>query len=293
MEDLHHRQVITVADVRRAHGSLTVTEDAIITPSARDLAASLGIQFVPQTKAHATAASAEPALARKAFPAMTACDLAARIDHTNLAPAASADDIERLCDEAVRLGVAAVCVHPTRVTSAAARLRGTAVAVCGVVGFPSGAHETAVKELEAARCVQGGAVEIDMVANCGLLRDGKVNCYHADIRAVRAAIGAEIVLKVIVEAPLLSSADVVRAATIAAAAGADFVKTSTGVYANARVEDIVLLRRALPPGAKIKAAGGIRSSAQALALLAAGADRLGTSASLEIVQELRQSPPGV
>jgi deoxyribose-phosphate aldolase len=219
---------------------------------------------------------------------MTPEALAARIDHTNLSPGAAADDIARLCDEAVRYGFAAVCVNPARVAFAASRLRDRPVAVCAVAGFPSGGHDTAGKASEARMCVQNGAREIDMVANTGYLRDGSIECYHADIKAVRSAIGAETTLKVIIEAPLLEPADIVRAAVIAANAGADFVKTSTGVYASAREDDVALLRRVLPPEVKIKAAGGIRSAVRALAFLSLGAHRIGTSASVQIIEELKK-----
>lgn len=277
------RQLITAKEVRQAQGTLTVAPNAIITPSARDLAESLGVRIVTQAVEETHAPEEEP-IPDQAGPE----NLARRIDHTNLAPDASADDILRLCDEAIRYGFASVCVHPIRVALAAKRLDGRPTAVCGVVGFPSGGHDSAVKALEATLCVRNGAREIDMVAHAGLLRDDNINAYHADISAVRSAIGADTILKVIIEAPLLDSSGIVRAAAIAANAGANFVKTSTGVYTKAREEDVILLRRALPAEVGIKAAGGIRTAEQARKFFSLGADRIGTSTSVQIVQESAQ-----
>jgi len=274
------RQLITAKDIREARGSLTVPPSVIITPSARDLAATLGIQIIIQAADQLESPKEEPQSESAATD-----DLAPRIDHTNLAPAATADDILRLCDEAVEFGFASVCVQPVRVALAAKRLDGKATAVCGVVGFPSGGHDAVIKAQEASLCVHHGADEIDMVAHAGLLRDDNINSYHADIAGVRTAIGVDTILKVIIEAPLLDPAEIVRAAVIAATAGANYVKTSTGVYTKAREEDVVLLRRALPADIKIKAAGGIRTAAQARQFLSLGADRLGTSASVEIIKE--------
>lgn len=274
------RQLITAKEIRQAQDTLTVSPGAIITPSARDLAESLGVQIVIKA-AEETAHSEETPKTEPTAPA----DIASKIDHTNLAPDATADDIARLCDEAIQYRFASVCVHPVRVALAARRLEGKAIAVCGVVGFPSGGHASAVKALEATLCVQSGAGEIDMVAHAGLLHDDNITAYHADIGAVRSAIGPDAILKVIIEAPLLDPAGIVQAAVIAANAGADYVKTSTGVYAKAREEDVILLRRALPEEIKIKAAGGIRTAAQARKFLLVGADRIGTSASVQIVRE--------
>jgi deoxyribose-phosphate aldolase len=218
--------------------------------------------------------------------AMTGAELASRIEHANLAPHATSADIGRLCDEVRTYGFAAVCVHPVRVGAAAACLAGTRTEICSVVGFPSGAHETMVKAREAGRCVEMGAVAIDMVASGGLLLDGDARGYADDILAVRRAIGDNVVLKVIIEAPLLGSSGVVEASRLAAESGADYIKTSTGVYAQARLEDVRLLRRVLAPWIKIKAAGGIRTVASALELVAAGADRIGSSSSVAIVREM-------
>ena len=218
--------------------------------------------------------------------ALTRDDLSARIEHANLAPGATRAAIERLCDEAREHGFAAVCVQPVHVAIAVASLHGTRTLVCAVAGFPSGAHEPAIKASEAARCAGEGAGAIDMVANSGWLLDGDVPAYADDICTVRRAIGDNIVLKVIIEAPLLGPAGVATAARLAVESGADYIKTSTGVYAPARVEDVSLLRSIIPQRIKIKAAGGIRTAAFAMELIAAGADRIGTSASLAIIREM-------
>jgi len=217
---------------------------------------------------------------------LTARELASHIDHANLRPDATAADIAALCTEARRYGFAVVCVNPVHVGKAAAELQGSSVAVCAAVGFPSGAHSTDIKAAEAATCVYEGAREIDIVANAGWLKDGDHNRYVDDMRAVRRAIGDAIILKVIIEASLLSEPEIIRAAELAVQGGADLVKTSTGVYGKARIEDVQLLRRVLPPRVKIKAAGGIRTAESACAFIAAGAERIGVSASVGIMQQV-------
>jgi deoxyribose-phosphate aldolase len=213
---------------------------------------------------------------------MESCDLARLIDHTNLRPDATAADVRTLCAEAREHGFATACVNPIWVATAAAELKGTDVGVCAVVGFPTGAHTTPIKVAEAIQCVRSGATEIDMVANHGWLKEGRDEDYKLDIAAVRAAIGSGVILKVIIEASLLTEAQIIRAAALVAAAGADLVKTSTGIYGQARLEDVILLRRILPPHVKIKAAGGIRTAEQARTLIDVGAERIGTSSSVEI-----------
>jgi deoxyribose-phosphate aldolase len=213
-------------------------------------------------------------------------DLASRIEHACLMPNATAADIGRLCAEAREWRFAAVCVHPARVAAAVACLTGSHTGVCAVVGFPSGAHDSLTKAHEAQRAAGNGVTAIDMVAGSGLLLDGDVRAYAEDIVAVRRAIGDRLILKVIIEAPLLGPHLMVEAARLAVQSGADYVKTSTGVYAQARLEDVRLLRSVLEPRIKIKAAGGIRTAAFALDLIVAGADRIGTSRSVEIIQEL-------
>jgi len=210
-------------------------------------------------------------------------DLSGYIDHTNLKPDATAADIAMLCEEAVRYGFASVCVHPYWVALAADLLRGCRVPVGTVVGFPLGANTTGTKRFEADEAVQFGASEIDMVINIGELKGRNFPAVESDIRGVVRASGGKTV-KVIIETALLTDEEKVSACAIARSAGADFVKTSTGfASAGATVADVRLMRRVVGPEVKIKAAGGIRDEAAARALIAAGADRLGASASVKIV----------
>ncbi len=240
-----------------------------------------------------------------------AATLAARIDHTLLAPAATAADVERLCAEANRHGLHAVCVNPLHVRLAAAAVR-PPVAVCSVADFPLGACVTEVRALQAARAVADGATEVDVVLQLGRLcqalppqatgdgpggrgdaiDDRELRAVQDDLVAVIAAArdaaaraGAPgCVVKVILETGLLDERRTIAGALLAAGAGADFVKTSTGVAVpGATVDDVLLLREVLGSRCRIKASGGIRTRAAALALLAAGADRLGCSASLAII----------
>ncbi len=206
------------------------------------------------------------------------------IDHTNLKQDARRADIERLCDEAVRYGFATVCVNSCWVPLASQRLAGTGVGVTTVVGFPLGAASTQAKAAETAQAVADGANEIDMVLNVGRLKDGDDAYCTADISAVVAAAGSATV-KVILECCLLSDDETVRACEDAVAAGAGFVKTSTGFSTGgATVHDVELMRRTVGDRCKVKAAGGMHTRAEAEAMVAAGADRLGTSASIAIVE---------
>lgn len=274
-------RVITESDLRNISGEFRIPRGTVVTPAARDHADAHGIKIiVTEVTSPKVMASSESVT--------SAPSLASRIDHTLLHPDATAADILNLCTEAREHGFAAVCVNPTLVATASRALQGSGVHVCAVVGFPTGAHATSVKVAEAAHCIEAGAQEIDMVANTGWLKDGRSADYAADITAVRQRIGAGIVLKVIIEAPLLTPEQIIRAATLAAHSGCDYVKTSTGVYSKARTEDVRLLRKALPERVKIKAAGGIRTVADANALIAAGADRLGTSNSIAIIWEAKK-----
>jgi deoxyribose-phosphate aldolase len=217
--------------------------------------------------------------------------LAARIDHTLLRPETTPADIDRLCEEAVRYGCAAVCVNPIYVARAAERLAGTSVKVATVVGFPLGAGLTAVRVTEASLALAQGAQELDIVLPIGPFRAGAVEAVRADLQAiivVAHAVGA--VCKVILETALLSPEEKVQAARLAVEAGADFVKTSTGFGpGGATAEDVALLRRAVGPTVGVKASGGIRTAEQAIAMIEAGATRLGTSATVAILEAL---PPG-
>ncbi|WP_245645773.1 deoxyribose-phosphate aldolase [Pseudonocardia acaciae] len=209
------------------------------------------------------------------------------IDHTLLKPEATAADIERLCAEAIQYELKAVCVNPYWASHAAATLTGSTVALCTVVGFPFGASRSTIKSAEATQARAEGATEIDMVVNLGAVKGGDFDTAESDIRAVRDATeGAT--LKVIIEATALTEQELTRLVGIVAAAGADFVKTSTGYHptGGARLTDVTLIRKALgnaPLG--IKASGGIRTYAFATDLIAAGATRLGASASIALINE--------
>ena len=220
---------------------------------------------------------------------MEAGDIAARIDHTLLRPEVTAYDVNALCQEALRFGFATVCVNPLWTARCASALRGTRVGICSVVGFPLGAMVSDVKVFEARRAIGDGASEIDMVLLVGALKAGDLEAVRQDISAVLAACregGA--LLKVIIEAALLSDDEKAAACTVAETAGADFVKTSTGFGpGGATVADVVLMRRVVGSEMGVKAAGGIRDLDQALAMIAAGATRIGTSAGVKIVAEAR------
>ena len=204
-------------------------------------------------------------------------ELASHIDHTVLRPDAQTVDIVRACEVARELGCASVCVNPIHVGLASRLLEGSSVLVVGVVGFPFGATYTAVKVLETELAVRDGAAEIDMVLSIGQLRDDELASVESDITAVvRAAAGRPV--KVILECGLLTDAQKREAAEIAARAGAAFVKTSTGFLGSgATVHDVTLLHEAVGTRLSVKATGGIRFFEDAVALLEAGASRLGAS----------------
>ena len=217
------------------------------------------------------------------------------IDHTLLKPDATRADIERLCDEAAEFGFATVCVNPAWVAACAARLRDTAVGVCSVVGFPLGATTPDVKGYETARVLSDGAREVDMVINVGALKSGDFRAVERDIEAVtRPSRAAGALSKVIIEAALLTDEEKVTACTIAKAAAADFVKTSTGFGpGGATVADVALMRRVVGEDMGVKAAGGVRDLQGLEAMIQAGASRIGASAGVKIVQQSRgQAPAG-
>jgi deoxyribose-phosphate aldolase len=211
--------------------------------------------------------------------------LASLIDHTLLKPDATRDEVERLCREAAQFCFASVCVNPVWVPLAAEILRGSGVPVCTVIGFPSGAHAPDVKAYETRRAVEQGAQEVDMVINVGALKSRDYALVERDIRGVVEASGRDTVVKVILETSLLTRDEKVMGATLAKAAGADFVKTSTGFAGGgATVEDVRLLRETVGPELGVKASGGIRSKEDAEAMVAAGANRIGASAGVKIVR---------
>ncbi len=212
-------------------------------------------------------------------------DMASHIDHTLLKADATASDIDELCGEAMEHRFASVCVNSTWVKRCAEILMGSGVLVCTVVGFPLGASLSEVKSYEARRAIEDGACEIDMVLNVGAMKSGMTSVVHADIAAVAATChshGAR--LKVILETCLLTKDEIAQASEIAKAAGADFVKTSTGFSTGgATLEDVALMRRAVGPVLGVKASGGVRTTEDATAMLEAGATRIGASASIAIV----------
>ncbi len=216
---------------------------------------------------------------------MTAQELAKTIDHTLLKPDATAAQILKICDEAKTYGFASVCVNPSRIALVAKALEGTDVTPCCVVGFPLGAIPSESKAAEAAVAVKNGAREIDMVIDIGAAKDGDWARVESDIAAVKAACG-EARLKVIIETCLLTDEEKVQACLAAKRAGADFVKTSTGFSkGGATVEDVRLMREAVGPEMGVKASGGIHNRAEALAMLEAGATRIGASSGIAIVSE--------
>ena len=212
--------------------------------------------------------------------------LAAMIDHTLLRPEATAAEVVALCQEATDLGVAAVCVSPSQLPITAGL--GVGIDVATVIGFPSGAHQPAVKAHEAEVAIDAGATEIDMVMNLGLARAGEWQAVADDMAAVRASAPDSILVKVIIESAVLTDAEIVEACRAAEAAGADYVKTSTGFHpaGGASVEAVRLMADTVGGRLGVKASGGIRDAEAALAMVAAGATRIGCSASRAILDGL-------
>ena len=213
----------------------------------------------------------------------TRAEIAAIIDHTLLTPEATGAQVADIIAQADRLGVCAVCVSPSRLPVRVPE----GLALATVCGFPSGAHTGAVKAAEAADAVARGADEIDMVVNLGLVKEGDADGVEADIRAVRRACEGAL-LKVIIESAALTDTEIVACCRAAEAAGADFVKTSTGFHpaGGATVGAVGLMRATVGDRLGVKASGGIRTAADALAMVAAGASRLGVSASLAVLEGL-------
>jgi deoxyribose-phosphate aldolase len=211
-------------------------------------------------------------------------DIAKTIDHTNLKAITTEEEIRKLCGEARQYGFASVCVNPVFVPTVAAELAGSEVLTCSVVGFPLGADPTEVKAAETEWAVDQGAQEIDMVIHIGALKAGATDRVTRDIAAVVDAAAGKTV-KVIIETCYLSDEEKRKACSCAQQAGAHFVKTSTGFGSGgATVEDVALMREAVGDTMKVKASGGIRSYEDALAMLEAGADRIGASAGIKITE---------
>lgn len=207
------------------------------------------------------------------------------IDHTNLKPTATTADIERLCAEAVEYGFASVCINPYRVSMAKEILKDTDVKVCTVIGFPLGANTVDTKIFETKKALSDGCDEFDMVINVGALKEGLYDLVKSEIEKIRAEIPNKI-LKVIIETGLLDENEKIIASQLACAAGADFVKTCTGISpGKATAEDIQLIKTVVDKynGVKIKASGGIRTYEDAKIMIDAGAERIGASAGVQIV----------
>ena len=209
--------------------------------------------------------------------------LASYIDHTILKPEAQQAEVEKLCDEATRYKFASVCVNPYWVPLVVERLKGSGVLTCCVIGFPLGATSTECKVGEAEACLRNGADEVDMVINIGALKDRDLDTVRNDIASVKRACRTK-VLKVIIETCLLTDEEKEIACRLSCEAGADFVKTSTGFSKSGAVAaDVALMRRIVGPEMGVKASGGVRTQADALAMIEAGASRIGASASISII----------
>jgi deoxyribose-phosphate aldolase len=221
-------------------------------------------------------------------------DVAGMIDHTLLKPDASRSEIEKLCREAAEYRFASVCVNPTWVAACARLLHGSSVKVCSVVGFPLGATTPDVKHYETRRALFDGAREIDMVINVGALKSGELRVVERDIEAVTGPCReAGAISKVIIEAALLTDDEKVTACTLAKAAAADYVKTSTGFGpGGATAADVALMRRVVGEDMGVKAAGGVKDLDALKAMVAAGATRVGASAGVRIVQESKGGAKG-
>jgi deoxyribose-phosphate aldolase len=214
-------------------------------------------------------------------------NFARMIDHTLLKAEATKEQIEKLCAEAKQFNFASVCVNPTWVKRSSELLQGSDVLVCTVIGFPLGANTPAVKAFEAKDAIANGAKEVDMVINIGALKDKNYEHVQADIAAVVEAAKGSALVKVIIEACLLTDEEKVKACELAVAAGADYVKTSTGFSTGgATAEDIALMRKTVGPELGVKASGGVRSLEDMKKMVEAGATRIGASSGVAIMNGL-------
>ncbi len=215
-------------------------------------------------------------------------DVLKKIDHTLLKPDATKDQIKRVCDEAKQYGFASVCVNPSYIRLVSEELRGSSVSPCCVVGFPLGATMPDVKAYETDAAINAGAKEIDMVINIGAAKSGEWDTVKKDIGAVVRASRGRALVKVIIEACLLTDEEKVKACSAAVEAGADFVKTSTGFSKHgATIDDVKLMRKTVGARTGVKAAGGVKDIKSANDMIAAGANRLGTSSGVEIAKALK------
>jgi deoxyribose-phosphate aldolase len=217
---------------------------------------------------------------------MNSQTIASLIDHTILKPEALRSEVKTVCEEALTYQFASVCVNSFWTPFVASELRGSEVKVCTVAGFPLGAASTAAKVAETRAAIADGAQEIDMVINIGALRGGETGIVESDIRVVAEASHAQgAIVKAIIETALLTDEEKVLACRAAVAAGADFVKTSTGFSrGGATTDDVALMRRTVGPALGVKASGGIRTLDDLRAMVAAGANRIGASASVRIIE---------
>jgi len=215
-------------------------------------------------------------------------DIAKMIDQSLLRPDTTCTQIEQLCSEGRKYKFATVCVNPVWVKVCKESLSGSGIKICTVSGFPLGANQPEIKAKEAEVAISDGADEIDMVMNVGAFKSGDIKLMEEDINAVRSAIGKDKILKVIIEVGLLTNAEKIKATEIVKSCGADFVKTSTGFgYGGATIEDVKLLRKIAGKDIGVKASGGIRDYQTAINLIEAGANRIGTSSGVKIVEESR------
>ncbi|MGL4452541.1 MAG: deoxyribose-phosphate aldolase [Sarcina sp.] len=211
--------------------------------------------------------------------------LASMIDHTVLKADATKSDVEKICKEALEYKFASVCINPANVELSANLLKGSEVKVCTVIGFPLGANTSEVKAFETKDAIAKGAQEVDMVINIGRLKDKDYEYVKNDIKAVVEAAKGKALTKVIIETCLLTDEEKIKACELSKEAGADFVKTSTGFSTGgATPEDIKLMRETVGPELGVKASGGVRSFADAEAVIANGATRIGASASITICE---------
>lgn len=207
------------------------------------------------------------------------------IDHTLLKPEATKEQITRLCREALEFQFKSVCLNPYWVPLAANLLKGSVVEVCTVIGFPLGAISAKAKAYEVTEVIQNGATEVDMVLNIGALRSGQTDVVLTDIGSVVEAAKGRALVKVILETCYLTKEEKIKACELSKLAGADFVKTSTGLGSGgATVEDVMLMRQTVGPEMGVKAAGGIKDYETAIRMIKAGANRLGTSSGVNIIK---------
>lgn len=217
-------------------------------------------------------------------------NIAKTIDHTILKPNVTDAEVIKVCNEAKEYGFFSVCVNPYFVPLVAEQLKGSDVKVTSVIGFPLGANTSIIKAAEAKQAVEDGANEIDMVINVSALKDGKYDFVQSDIKAVVDAIAGKAILKVILETCLLTKDEIVKASELSKAAGANFVKTSTGFSTGgATEEDVKLMKQTVGDALEVKASGGVRDFETAKKMIEAGATRIGASASVDIVLKSKSS----